>query len=84
MQIQYLRDVNAPEAADCLRDRVLAFIDKHLANFPRTGHELVDHDMWEIWIPKTRLVLWYQIKDDAVMIVTVWHHAQDRFSSSQA
>jgi plasmid stabilization system protein ParE len=65
-----------------LRARVIDFVAKHLANFPRSGRQLTEHDLWEIWIPKTRLVLWYQIKSDLVVIVSVWHSAQDRTKRS--
>ena len=80
-QVNYLRDAYAPEAAERLKDRVLSFVGKHLANFPRVGHKLMQHDLWEIWVPKARLVLWYKIKGDTLVIVTVWHNAQDRASS---
>jgi plasmid stabilization system protein ParE len=77
-QIAYLRDVDAVVAAERLRERVLDFLSNHLANFPRTGRYLGDRDLWEIWIPRTRLVLWYRVEDDRILIVTVWHTSQDR------
>lgn len=83
-QLRYLREEYAPDAAERLKDRVLGFVQKHLANFPRTGHELGERDLWEIWVPKTRLVLWYQIQDDALVIVSVWHSAQDRLPQGEA
>jgi plasmid stabilization system protein ParE len=80
-QIAYLRDVGAEAAAERLRVRVLSFLQNHLARFPRTGRHLDDRHLWEIWIPRTRLVLWYRIETDRVEIATVWHTSQNRRSA---
>jgi|RhiMethySRZTD1v2_1073278.scaffolds.fasta_scaffold1752198_3 plasmid stabilization system protein ParE len=80
-QIAYLRDVGAGAAAERLRARVLSFLPNHLARFPRTGHRLEDRGLWEMWIPRTRLVLWYRIESDRIEIATVWHTSQDRRSA---
>lgn len=77
-QVAYLRDVHALQAAERFKSRVLSFLSNHLAHFPRTGRKLVDRELWEIWIPGTRLILWYRIDDDRIEIATVWHSAQDR------
>lgn len=82
-QVEYIREQHAPAAAERLRIRVLKFIEQHLARFPRAGRliESQGTGLWEMWIPKTRLVVWYQISDDTVAIVSVWHAAQDRRAS---
>jgi plasmid stabilization system protein ParE len=80
-QIAYLRDVGAAAAAERLNARVLSFLLNHLARFPRTGRRLKNRDLWEMWIPRTRLVLWYRIEADQIEIATVWHTAQDRRSA---
>lgn len=77
-QLQYLRDEFAPEASERLRLRVLSFVDQHLSKFPRTGRRIDERDIWEMWIPKTRLVVWYYISDDELVVISVWHTAQDR------
>src|SRR6266446_5509325 len=77
-QIAYLRSVEAADAAEWLRLRVIDFLSNHLASFPRTGRRLEERDLWEIWIPKTRLVLWYRIEQERIVIATVWHTSQDR------
>ena len=77
-QIAFLRDAEAVAAAERLRARVMGFLANHLAHFPRTGRSLKDRDLWEIWIPRTRLVLWYRIEHERILIVTVWHTSQDR------
>jgi plasmid stabilization system protein ParE len=66
-----------------LRERVLSFLQKHLARFPRTGRRLKDRDLWEMWVPHTRLVLWYRIETDRIEIATVWHTSQDRGSTAK-
>jgi plasmid stabilization system protein ParE len=77
-QIAFLRDAEALSAAERLRVRVMNFLSNHLAHFPRTGRYLKDRDMWEMWIPRTRLVLWYRIENDRIVIATVWHTSQSR------
>jgi plasmid stabilization system protein ParE len=80
-QVAYLRNVGAAAAAERLHARVLSFLLNHLARYPRTGHRLGDRDLWEMWIPRTRLVLWYRIEADRIEIATVWHTSQDRRSA---
>jgi plasmid stabilization system protein ParE len=82
-QIAYLRDVGAEAAAERLRARVLSFLLNHLARFPRTGRRVKGRDLWEMWIPRTRLVLWYRIEADRIEIATVWHTSQDRRSAAK-
>ncbi len=77
-QIAYLVDAGSPRAADRLRERVTSFLSNHLAHFPRTGRRLERGDLWETWIPRTRLVVWYRIEQDRVLVATVWHASQDR------
>jgi plasmid stabilization system protein ParE len=77
-QIAYLRDVGAVAAAERLRTRVMQFLSRHLAKYPRTGRRLRERDLWEMWIPRTSLVVWYRIESERVLVVTVWHTSQDR------
>lgn len=77
-QVAFLRNAEAGGAAERLRVRVMDFLSNHLAPFPHTGRRLKDRDLWEIWIPRTRLVLWYRIEHERIVIATVWHTSQDR------
>jgi len=81
-QLRYLRERNEA-ASSRLRDRVFDFVDEHLARFPNSGHQINDK-LWERWIPGTRLVLWYEIRDEDLLIMTIWHTAQDRGSQTAA
>lgn len=77
-QIAFVRDANAHDAATRLRLRVMSFLTNYLAHYPRTGRALDDRGLWEIWIPGTRLILWYRIDKDRVLVATVWHTSQNR------
>ncbi len=82
-QIAYLRDVGAEVAAERLRVRVMTFLSNHIAPFPRTGRWPDDRNLWEMWIPRTRIVLWYRIEREHIEIVTVWHTAQNRSAAKK-
>jgi plasmid stabilization system protein ParE len=75
-QVAFLRNAEAFDVAE--RVRVVGFLSNHLAHFPRTGRPLKDRDLWEMWVPRTRLVLWYRIEQEQIVVATVWHASQDR------
>ena len=77
-QLDYLISQHAQDAAAALNVSVHAFIRDTLARYPATGRHLADRNLWETWIPKTRLVIWYTFTDDILTVVAVWHTAQDR------
>ena len=82
-QVHYIRDQHAPAAAERLYDRVHQFLDLHLSHFPRLGRKLPDREIWEVRIPKTKLIAWYRIHEDYVAVLTFWHSAQDRFAQTE-
>ena len=77
-QIGYLHAQGASRAADNLRLRVMQFLSQYIADYPRTGRYLAERELWETWLPGTRLVVWYRIEVDHIAIATLWHAAQDR------
>ena len=79
-QIDYLIDHNAPQAAARLKVRCDAFFENFLSHHPRTGKHIAEKDIWESWMPGTRLVIWYRFTDDELQIIRIWHSAQDRGS----
>lgn len=80
-QIQYLIDQHASKAARDLKTRVMTFLRETLASTPRFG-VLIDHrDLYETWIPGTKLVIWYRIESDRIEIARFWHTSQDRQST---
>ncbi|MGQ0673231.1 MAG: hypothetical protein ACT4N2_10195 [Hyphomicrobium sp.] len=56
------------------------FIDGTLCQFPFIGKRLPGRDVYECWIPRTRIVVWYKVGDDVIEIAMLWHTSQDRFA----
>ena len=77
-QFGYLVDQGAGDAADRLEKRLTTYLSTTLAAHPRTGTQLHHRGLWETWVPKTRLVVWYRFTADELQIVRVWHTSQDR------
>ena len=50
---------------------------RHLSLFPEVGRR-VDKDFFEVWISKTRIVLWYSFTDDKLDVIDIWHTSQHR------
>jgi plasmid stabilization system protein ParE len=80
-QVRYLIDQNAHKAAQDLLQRVTVFIERTLCRRPAIGRFLPDRQLYEFWIPGTRLVLWYRYDETTVTIISVWHTAQNRYDS---
>lgn len=78
VQIDYLLIQGAFRPAEALALRVESFVSRFLIQYPRGGRFISDRDLWEIWIPGTRLVLWYRFTDEDLDVVRVWHVAQNR------
>ena len=77
-QLGYLVDQGAARVAVRLERRLTAFLTDTLAAYPRSGTFIGTRYLWETWVPKTRLVVWYRFTADELQIVRVWHTAQDR------
>lgn len=77
-QIDYLNDQGAFDAADWLLTRIEQFVANFLVVHPKTGAYLDHRDLWETWVPQSRLVLWYRFTDSTIEIARVWHTSQDR------
>ena len=77
-QIDYLIQHDAVSSAYKLEAYVRWFIVEHLAVHPTIGTTLEHRDLWEFWIPRSRLVLWYRFTDVELQIVYIWHASQDR------
>lgn len=77
-QINYLIGQGAQIPAQKLLNRVHRFIGNSLCRFPATGHYVKKRDLWEIWIPGTRVVLWYRFDDTSVVLLYLWHMSRNR------
>ena len=81
-QVAYLLDNHAVLAAARLKARCDAFFETFLARHPRTGKYIAERDVWETWIPGTRLALWYRFTTEELQIIRIWHAGQDRGGES--
>jgi plasmid stabilization system protein ParE len=81
-QIDYLIARHAERAAKTLSTRVDQFLNRTLCNYPATGKFLENQNLWESWIPGTRLVLWYQFDDDVLTIISVCNTSEGRPTNS--
>ncbi len=77
-QLGYLVDQGAVAAARRLERRLSQFIESTIANAPRTGSYIAERDLWETWVPRTKIVIWYRFKSDELQIVQIWHTSQNR------
>lgn len=77
-QLGYLVEQGAADSARRLEERLTAFFEHTLSLFPKTGIYLAHRELWETWVPHTRLVVWYRFTAEELQIVRVWHTAQDR------
>jgi plasmid stabilization system protein ParE len=80
-QIDYLIERGAVGAAERLSERVRSFLRDFLTVHPRTGIFLDYRGLWETWIPRTRLVLWYRFTDSELQVARIWHTSQDRLNA---
>ena len=78
-QITYLVSQDARGAAMRARVRITAFIGEFLARYPRAGRYISEKDIFEIWIPRTRYVLFYRLESgDVLKILALFHTSQER------
>lgn len=73
--ITYLHDY-APEVAQGFIDRLLVF-EQNLAVFPRAGLYDKETDTYDRFLPRTRIVITYQVSPDQIEIIYVWHTSRD-------
>lgn len=77
-QLDYLIGRGALLPAQALKARVEGFVSTTLANYPRNGRYVPQRDLWETWIPRTRLIVWYTFNDDTLVLLAFWHTSQNR------
>lgn len=77
-QIQFLLDHHAKKAARDLKTRVMTFLRETLSSTPHFGVFVEHRNLFETWIPETKLVIWYRITDGRIEIARFWHTSQDR------
>ncbi len=82
-QIEYLISRRALPAARALERRVHAYIRDTLCYFPFMGKHVPERNVYESWIPGTKLVVWYTVSNDEIVIAMIWHTSQDRCRENQ-
>ena len=65
-------------AARRLRERIMSFLKDTLSRFPGIGRPVGHRELREMWIPGTRVVVWFRVSGDCLEIARFWHSAQDR------
>lgn len=63
-------------AASLVAERVIEAM-KGIARFPRAGRYDTRTDTFDRFIPKTRIILTYTLREDAIWIVSVWHTSRN-------
>ena len=63
-------------AAALVAERVIV-AEASIILFPKAGRYDVETDTYDRFIPKTRIVLSYAIRDEAIWIITTWHTSRD-------
>ena len=77
-QLAYLIGQGAAPAARKLETRITTFLEHTVAAYPRAGTYVGTRDLWETWVPDTRIVIWYRFTTEELQIVRVWHTSQNR------
>jgi plasmid stabilization system protein ParE len=81
-QLDYLIEHGAVSAAERLSRRVKSFLRDFLTAYPATGVFLDHRGLWETWILRTKLVLWYRFTDTELQVARIWHSSRDRRSAA--
>jgi len=78
-QLAYLASKGAERAAVSARNRITTFINDFLAVHPRTGRFIPEKQIYEIWIPRTRYIIFYRVEaEETLRILALFHSAQER------
>ena len=63
-------------AAGLIAERVPK-AEANILRFPKAGRYDAETDTFDRYIPRTRIILTYAIRDEVIWIVTVWHTSRD-------
>ena len=75
-QIEYLKRQGAVGPALEMAERVERFL-AGLCIRPLRRH-IEERDLWEVWIPETKLVVWYRFDELELEVARFWHTSQNR------
>jgi plasmid stabilization system protein ParE len=77
-QLVYLAQNDATSAATALEERIATYIETTLARSTSIGHKVPGKNVYEIWIPHTKIVIWYRLHEETLEILRFWHTARNR------
>ena len=63
-------------AAGLIAERVLK-TEEYISEFPRSAPYDKQSDTYDRYIPKTRIILTYEISGDMVRVLSAWHTSRD-------
>lgn len=81
-QIDYLIEAGSVRAARRHANRTEQFLKRFVILYPSAGTFVAERDIWEIWVPRTRLVLWYRFTASELTVIDIWHTSQNRQGGS--
>lgn len=73
--LSYIADQDRSAAA-LVVERVLQ-AQARIRQFPKAARYDAETDTYDQFIPKTRIVPTYAIRDDAIWMITTWHTSRD-------
>ncbi len=62
--------------AALVAERVIV-AEANIEQFPKAGKYDRETDTYDRFIPKTRIVLTYAMRDDIIWMITAWHTSRD-------
>ncbi|PIW29817.1 MAG: hypothetical protein COW30_03935 [Rhodospirillales bacterium CG15_BIG_FIL_POST_REV_8_21_14_020_66_15] len=65
-----------PSAAALVAERVMV-AETRIQQFPMAGRHDTETDTYDRFIPKTRIVLTYAIRDETIWMIATWHTSRD-------
>jgi plasmid stabilization system protein ParE len=77
-QLQFGIEQFGRSVAERTFTRVDTFLFQFLPAYPYAGKHLDDRGIYEVWIAKTPFVVFYRVEADTIVVLALFHHAQNR------
>jgi len=63
-------------AARLIAERVFK-VERRIINFPKAGRYNIETDTYDLFVPKTRIILTYALRGEIIWVITAWHTSRD-------
>ena len=63
-------------AAVLIAERVFK-VEKRITSFPKAARYDIETNTYDLFVPKTRIILTYAVRGDIIWVVTAWHISRD-------